>query len=282
MEAVLKSVQTCGGGVQSCCGGLRDKIKGGIDRMTSKRDEDESWKERDDPTGIRVVLHVYNVQKRLGGINKGLRAIVGGGAFHGGVVVYFEGDYPPVEFSFGFAPEGETGVFFVKPKGVHPDPFDFKEALEMGHTPLSHDDILDIIHELQDMKGEWTGPSYNVVRHNCCHFSEEFLKRLKVPRPFPKWVNKMAKLGTKIEDKAHKVFAKAHHVEEKMKKNARHLLNWLSGKKNNNEEKKKEVDPPIPPADDDDTAPPPPPPDDNKDGNVPPPPSKAPKSPPSA
>ena len=175
--------------VQSCCAGFRDSVRDGISRTTSSRDEekemDDSWKEMDDENGTRVVLHVYNVQKTLGGLNKGLRSLIGGGAFHGGVVVYFK-EFSPVEFSFGSAPEGETGVFFVEPKGVHPDPFDFKEALEMGHTKLTHDEILKIVDELQDMNGKWTGPSYNVVRHNCCHFSEEFLKRLGVPRPFPK------------------------------------------------------------------------------------------------
>ena len=250
--------------VQTCCAGFRDKVGTGFSRMMSSNDEvevDESWKEKDDESGTRVVLHVYNVQKTLGGLNKGLRSLVGGGAFHGGVVVYFK-EYDPVEFSFGSAPEGETGVFFVEPKGVHPDPFDFKEAIEMGHTKLTHEEILKLVDELQDMKGEWTGPSYNVVRHNCCHFSEMFLTRLGAPRPFPKWVNKMAKLGTKIEDKAHAAFQKAHHVEEKLKKKAHRLANYLFGRKDDDDndgddgdddddDAKVEEEPPPPPADDD-------------------------------
>ena len=48
--------------IQTCCAGFRDTVKSGIDRMTSneeeKEAEDDSWKEKDDPTGIRVVLHV--------------------------------------------------------------------------------------------------------------------------------------------------------------------------------------------------------------------------------
>ena len=122
-------------------------------------------------------------------------------------------------------------------------------------------EILKLVDELQDMKGEWTGPSYNVVRHNCCHFSEMFLTRLGAPRPFPKWVNKMAKLGTKIEDKAHAAFQKAHHVEEKLKKKAHRLANYLFGRKDDDDgddgdddddgDAKVEETPPPPPADDD-------------------------------
>ena len=108
----------------------------------------------------------------------------------------------------------------------------------MGHTKHSHDEILAIIDEMKDFeKGGWKGTDYNVVRHNCCHFSEAFLKRLDVPRPFPKWVNKMAKMGSKIEDKAHAAFEKAHHVEEKLKQRAHQLSAYFFG---SSEKKKKQ------------------------------------------
>lgn len=37
-----------------------------------------------------------------------------------------------------------------------------------------------------------------LISKNCCHFSEELCRRLRVPQPVPAWVNKMARAGERL------------------------------------------------------------------------------------
>eukprot|EP00928_Gymnodinium_smaydae_P025403 TRINITY_DN20234_c0_g1_i1.p1 TRINITY_DN20234_c0_g1~~TRINITY_DN20234_c0_g1_i1.p1 ORF type:complete len:143 (-),score=24.98 TRINITY_DN20234_c0_g1_i1:107-535(-) len=66
----------------------------------------------------------------------------------------------------------------------------------MGHTELSQDEVQEILEDLCD---EWRGIEYDLLRKNCCHFSEEFCRRLGVG-PFPTWVLNLANAGAKLED----------------------------------------------------------------------------------
>eukprot|EP00940_MAST-03C_sp_MAST-3C-sp2_P003110 g3110.t1 len=215
--------------LQSCCFGMRDKIasivRGGDQEddnngTTNETEEDNSWRERDDPTGVKIDLNVYDVSCQLHGVNAGLHKYLKAGAYHGGVVVHF--GTGPKEISFGGCKtEGATGMFLVPPKKA---PFNFKETIDMGHTPLSLHEIFAL---LKRMENEWLGTSYSLVHRNCCHFSEALCIALKVPRPFPKEINRLAKLGSKIDDRAHDIIHAAHEIGSDVKSKMTSLFGKL-------------------------------------------------------
>jgi len=134
-----------------------------------------------------VVLHIYDVSEApaLQAVNKALRA-VGTGAFHGAVEVYGQ------EWSYGGVEEG-TGVFSCPPKGCTAHVY--RESVPMGQTAMSHSEVNLLLAELEQ---EWPGRDYDLLAHNCCHFSEELCKRLQVPEAFPKWVKSLAGAGAKV------------------------------------------------------------------------------------
>lgn len=171
--------------------------------------DDESWREKDNPDGLKVELNIYDVQSRLAKFNKALTKQFHAGAYHGGVVVYLK-DIGPKEFSFGGCDEG-SGIFTVEPKQA--TQFKYEKTIEMGHTPLSTDKVIDI---LERMESEWPGKSYSLIKRNCCHFSEAFCEELGVPRPFPSWVNRLAKTGAKIDHDIDRVMHKAYATGKKI------------------------------------------------------------------
>mmetsp|Transcript_29980 Transcript_29980/g.75576 ORF Transcript_29980/g.75576 Transcript_29980/m.75576 type:complete len:266 (+) Transcript_29980:141-938(+) len=134
-----------------------------------------------------VVLHIYDVGeaaavKRL---NEALR-VVGTGAFHGAVEVY------GLEWSYGYCEEG-SGIFPCEPKGctMH----QYRESIPMGQTAMTE---LEVEHVIAELKKAWHGQDYDLLSHNCCHFSEELCKRLQVPEPFPIWVKNLAGAGATV------------------------------------------------------------------------------------
>uniref|UniRef100_A0A7S4UJA6 PPPDE domain-containing protein n=1 Tax=Alexandrium monilatum TaxID=311494 RepID=A0A7S4UJA6_9DINO len=134
-----------------------------------------------------VTLHVYDLGPAVAGVNAILGA-VGTGAFHAGVEVY------GTEWSFGCCCDGPygSGIFCVPPKGC--DAHVYREAVNMGETSMSKREVDDLIDRLAR---EWHGSSYDLLRHNCCHFSDEFCKRLGVD-PVPGWVLSLAGVGAML------------------------------------------------------------------------------------
>merc|ERR1712224_476437 len=119
----------------------------------------------------------------------GLRA-VGTGAFHAAVEV--QGS----EWSYGYVDEG-TGVFDCEPKQC--DMHQYRESLPMGETPRSAKEISDL---LDRMASEWPGVEYDLLRKNCCSFSDAFCQELGVG-PIPSWVTNLAGAGATLRvDKA--------------------------------------------------------------------------------
>ena len=70
----------------------------------------------------------------------------------------------------------------------------YKECIELGSTPLSEVEVAAVI---QGMLPEWGGRDYSLTKKNCCHYSTELAKRLKVGE-VPAWVNKMARAGARL------------------------------------------------------------------------------------
>mmetsp|Transcript_144776 Transcript_144776/g.361041 ORF Transcript_144776/g.361041 Transcript_144776/m.361041 type:complete len:269 (-) Transcript_144776:149-955(-) len=134
-----------------------------------------------------VVLHIYDVSgaPAIKAVNEALRA-VGTGAFHAAVEVYGQ------EWSYGYLERG-TGVFACPPKGC--SAHSYRESLPMGRTPLSLQQFDQLIAQLSQ---QWPGRDYDLLRHNCCHFSEELCKHLQVPQPFPSWVKNLAGAGATV------------------------------------------------------------------------------------
>lgn len=144
-----------------------------------------------------VTLHIYDVtgHAAVQGVNKVLQPL-GTGAFHGAVEVYGQ------EWSFGFCEEG-TGVFPCPPKGC--DMHAYREAVPMGETALSEREVAEL---LDTMSKEWAGRDYDLLRRNCCNFSDALCVRLGVGN-VPTWVTNLAGAGATLQDGFHVASSKA-------------------------------------------------------------------------
>lgn len=140
-----------------------------------------------------VTLHVYDLGTggKIAGVNIFCRAI-GTGAFHAGVEVYGK------EWSFGGGSNGPsgTGVFCCAPQGC--DSHSYREGIFMGNTLMSKSEVTKAIKELAD---QWPGDEYDLLRHNCCHFSDTLSVRLGVGH-VPSWVTSLAGVGAMLRSQA--------------------------------------------------------------------------------
>lgn len=141
------------------------------------------------PSPTPVTLHIYDVSghSAVTGANAFFRA-VGTGAYHAGVEVYGQ------EWSFGGSTGGYcgSGVFNCDPKdcGAH----QYRESKEMGDCWLTRKEVNAL---LKALASEWPGDSYDLLRHNCCHFCDGFTQRLGVG-PCPRWLTNLAGVGAML------------------------------------------------------------------------------------
>lgn len=162
----------------------------------------------------KVTLHIYDVTATpaVAKVNDYIGKL-GTGAFHGAVEIFGE------EWSYGFTPEG-TGVFSCPPKGC--DMHHYRESVEIGDCAMSKGEVAKLI---ETLKTEWPGSDYDLLKHNCCVFSNELCQRLGVG-PVPSWVTNLAAAGATVQDGAIKVAtgaqqaaiiaaAKAGEIDEK-------------------------------------------------------------------
>lgn len=133
-------------------------------------------------------MHLYDVGANavVTGINKVFRPL-GTGAFHGAVEVYGQ------EYSFGYCDNG-SGVFGCPPKGC--DAHAYRESIAMGETNLTESQSNDLIKELS---AEWPGSDYDLLKRNCCTFSDVLCVKLGVGH-IPPWVNNLAGAGATLHD----------------------------------------------------------------------------------
>lgn len=135
----------------------------------------------------QVMLHVYDVAEgnssaaqAIKALNALTRSALGvGGVFHAAVEVYGE------EWSYGYCPHG-TGVYSCAPRSN--PAYTFRESVPLGATALSRAEVRRAIEEL---KREWQGKEYHLLRRNCNHFSERLADVLGCG-PLPAWVNRFA------------------------------------------------------------------------------------------
>lgn len=144
-----------------------------------------------------VMVHLYDVTG-----NFAIRHVncilsdIGTGAFHAGVEICGE------EWSYGYTEEG-TGVFCVPPRGS--ENHTYRQSLEMGETDMQPEDVQALIERLRET---WIGRDYDLLRHNCCHFSDELCKELGVG-PVPVWVTNLAGAGATLNGGVWEVASKA-------------------------------------------------------------------------
>jgi len=134
---------------------------------------------------VQVMLHVYDIGTGGGGraINQLLRPL-GTGIFHCGVEVYGQ------EWSYSDTTTGAgDGVFCSKPRMC--TGHSYSESVTMGRTMTSESEVLQLVGML---KKDWPVSAYDLLAHNCCHFSNEFCQRLGVGS-IPAWVVNLAGAG---------------------------------------------------------------------------------------
>eukprot|EP00930_Biecheleria_cincta_P043304 TRINITY_DN29753_c0_g1_i3.p1 TRINITY_DN29753_c0_g1~~TRINITY_DN29753_c0_g1_i3.p1 ORF type:complete len:280 (-),score=23.85 TRINITY_DN29753_c0_g1_i3:35-805(-) len=145
----------------------------------------ESDSESEEELAEPVTLHIYNVSKKdqIARVNDVLY-MLGTGIFHAAVEVYGR------EWSFGKSQW--SGVFSNTPTRCRSHKY--REAVLMGTTSLSQKEVQQL---LTVMKAEWKGPEYDLLRHNCTHFSNDFCERLGVG-PVPRWVTNLGAAGATV------------------------------------------------------------------------------------
>lgn len=107
---------------------------------------------------------------------------------HSGVVIRDE------EWAFGGHDiEGVSGVYVTAPRAV-PDNATFRTTIPIGFTILNDGEIR---RQLDRLRAEFTGPSYDLLNKNCNHFVQEACLALCGKTP-PAWINRIAGFGAKL------------------------------------------------------------------------------------
>jgi len=133
-------------------------------------------------TAATVTLQVYDFLEQ--GFN-GLLRQVGTGGFHCAVQIFNK------EWSFRKTWMG-TGVYWIHPKTC--TGHKFRESVPMGKVAITEEQFFRLLGRL---KKEWPGSSYDILRRNCCSFSNELCKELGVG-PIPDWITNLSTLGADL------------------------------------------------------------------------------------
>ncbi|KAJ8613225.1 hypothetical protein CTAYLR_004514 [Chrysophaeum taylorii] len=136
-----------------------------------------------------VFLHVYDVghTQTIANLNR-VGELTVGGVFHCAIQVYSK------EYSFGGTKRNQSGIFASNPTKcpLH----SYRESYYLGDCYLPKAQVTAI---LQGLIPRWKGNTYDIIRKNCCSFSDEFTIELGVGQ-LPSWTNRLAKIGAALQD----------------------------------------------------------------------------------
>lgn len=144
--------------------------------------------------GIPVFVHIYDVsqEENIQKINRWLASryspLKFGGVFHAGIEVN------GLEWSYGVSfSETMPGISCVEPKS-HPC-HSYRQTVQLRNTKMSAEEIADLLSTVIE---EYPGDDYDLLRRNCCHFADDFARRLGAGR-IPSWVHRLARLGARVD-----------------------------------------------------------------------------------
>ena len=133
-------------------------------------------------SGERVVLHVYEPAKARG------PSIPGFGVYHTGIELCNSG----VEWSYAGGPGAPgSGVQQQRAKQSPDDSvWRYKESVQLGATSKT---AAQCSQTVRDMQAEYKACEYDLIHHNCNHFTSDVAKRLGVK--YPSHINRAASFG---------------------------------------------------------------------------------------
>lgn len=144
--------------------------------------------------GMPVYLHIYDVsqEESVHNLNKWLASryspLKFGGVFHAGVEVN------GLEWSYGMSLcETMPGISCVEPM-THPA-HRYRQTVRLRSTKKSAEEIADLLTQVIE---EYPGDDYDLLRRNCCHFADDFCRRLGAGR-IPSWVHRLARVGARVD-----------------------------------------------------------------------------------
>jgi len=162
--------------------------------FSSVSEAGQTGKSTDAAEGLPVYVNIYDVsqEESVHKLNKWLAhrnsPLKFGGVFHAGIEVN------GLEWSFGLSlAETLPGVSCCEPR-VHPA-HRFRQAHRLKNTTMSAEDIGDLISKLLE---EYPGSDYDLLRRNCCHFADDFSRRLGAGK-IPRWVHRLARVGARVD-----------------------------------------------------------------------------------
>lgn len=146
----------------------------------------EDWNPKD------VWVHIYHCDPYTGFLNRMLLKNSEIGIYHAGIEVYGE------EWSFQYFEDtwndpSISGIMRCLPKQMAG--YEYQESLNLGPTPLSPEEVDDLLTELSE---EYAASTYHLTHRNCLTFAQHLATSLKVPKEFPPWILGILAASTKV------------------------------------------------------------------------------------